>query len=71
MLNQAKNKRRLLFILPLVLILPATLLFDTLIYWTTRPTCLQCGNLLEFLKGASLSVFLVANVVGYKLKKKK
>jgi len=71
MLNQAKNKRKYLLFLPLVLVLPVTLLFDTIIYWTTRPTCLQCGNLLEFLKGASLSVFLVGNVVGYKLKGKK
>lgn len=71
MQNQDKkvNKNKL-FILPIVLIIPAVFLFDLLIYLFTRPTCLQCGNLLEFMKTGSLTIFLLTSV-GYQLTNKK
>ena len=61
--------KKAVFFLPILLILPFILAFDTLVYFITRPACLSCGNLLEFLKTASLTVFLLGGV-GYKLKKK-
>ncbi len=39
-------------------------------YVFTRPTCLTCGNLVEFLKTASLTVFILGNI-GYQFGKKK
>jgi len=61
--------KKLLFFLPILLILPFVIAFDSLIYFITRPSCLTCGNLVEFLKTASLTVFLLGSV-GYKLRKK-
>lgn len=69
--DRMKNqKNKILLILPVLLILPLVIAFDSLYYLITRPSCLNCGNLLEFLKGASLTVFLLGNL-GYKLKNKK
>ncbi|OGK23679.1 hypothetical protein A3A46_02020 [Candidatus Roizmanbacteria bacterium RIFCSPLOWO2_01_FULL_37_13] len=62
--------KKAVFFLPILLILPFVFAFDTLIYFITRPACLSCGNLIEFLKTASLSVALIGGVFGYKLKKK-
>ncbi|OGK15346.1 hypothetical protein A2774_03370 [Candidatus Roizmanbacteria bacterium RIFCSPHIGHO2_01_FULL_39_12c] len=62
-------KKALLF-LPTLLILPIVILFDSLMYMITRPSCMSCGSLTEFLKTASLSVFLLANT-GYKFQTKK
>jgi len=61
--------KKAVFFLPMLLILPFILAFDALVYFITRPACLNCGNLLEFLKSASLTVFLLGGV-GYKYKKK-
>ncbi len=63
-------KKFLLFV-PVLIILPLVIIFDTLLYFITRPACLNCGNLVEFLKNASLSVALIGSVVGYKLKREK
>lgn len=60
--------KKILLFLPILLILPFVIAFDSLMYFITRPSCLNCGNLVEFLKTASLSVFLLGNA-GYKLKK--
>lgn len=46
----------------LVLILPISFTFDSLNYWMTRPTCLNCGSLVEYLKTSSLSAAMVAAV---------
>ncbi len=62
--------KKIIFFLPLILVLPFVVIFDTLVYFITRPACLNCGNLVEFLKSASLSVFLLGGVIGYKFKKK-
>jgi hypothetical protein len=71
MQNQDKkvNKNKLL-ILPLIAVLPAILIFDVIIYFVTRPTCLACGNLLEFIKTGSLTVFLLGGI-GYQFRQKK
>lgn len=69
--NKMKTKNnRLILILPLLLILPIIITFDILYYFLTKPACLSCANVLEFLKGASLTVFLLGSV-GYKLNRKK
>lgn len=72
MYTQGKNNsiKRLFFILPVLLLVPFLVLFDSLIYFITRPSCLNCGNLIEFLKGASLTVFMLGNI-GYQLKSRK
>ncbi|OGK18097.1 hypothetical protein A2866_03140 [Candidatus Roizmanbacteria bacterium RIFCSPHIGHO2_01_FULL_39_8] len=61
--------KKALFFLPILLILPFIIIFDSLVYFITRPSCLTCGNLLEFLKTGSLSISLIGGVIGYKLKK--
>lgn len=63
-------KKALLF-LPVLLVLPFVIAFDSLTYFITRPSCLSCGNLVEFLKSASLTTFLISGIAGYKLKKEK
>jgi len=63
-----KFAKKTLFLLPVLLILPFVVIFDSLVYFITRPACLNCGNLLEFLKSASLTIFLLGGI-GYKLKK--
>jgi len=67
---ESKRKRWWL-IIPLLLILPLTLAFDAIAYLINGSTCLQCSNLLESFKTTSLSVFLIASFLGYKLTKKK
>ncbi|MBI4008938.1 hypothetical protein HY357_01780 [Candidatus Roizmanbacteria bacterium] len=59
-------KRFLLFV-PILLLLPVIVVFDTLMYFITRPACLNCGNLVEFLKSSSLTIFILGGI-GYKLK---
>jgi uncharacterized membrane protein len=55
---------------PLLFILPIIITYDVVIYFLTKPACLNCGNVIEFLKSASLTIFLLGGI-GYKLKKKK
>ncbi len=73
MYGDGKSKlkfKNFILIIPVLLVVPFLVLFDTVFYFITRPSCLSCGNLLEFLKGASLTVaFLVST--GYTLRKKK
>jgi hypothetical protein len=64
------KRKRWWLIIPLLLILPLTLAFDAIVYLMGRSACLQCSNLLEFFKTTSLSVFLIAGSLGYKLTKK-
>jgi len=61
-------KKKLLS-LTIFLLIPFIIIFDSLVYFLTRPACLNCGNLIEFLKNASLTVFLLGGV-GYKLRSK-
>lgn len=69
--NRDRNAlKKLLLTVPVFLILPLIIAFDSLIYLFTRPACLNCGNLLEFLKNASLTVFILSSV-GYQLGKRK
>lgn len=62
--------KKLLFTFPFLVVLPLILVFDSIIYFITRPSCFNCSNLVEFLKNGSLTVFLIGNV-GYQLKGKK
>ncbi len=66
-----KILKKALCLLPVLLILPFLLTYDSLTYFITRPTCLNCGSLLDFLKNASLTVFLLGGTIGYKLNKDK
>lgn len=63
-------KKTFLF-LPIILILPFIVIFDSLIYFITRPSCLTCWNLVEFLKTASLTTFILSSQMGYKFKNTK
>ncbi len=62
--------KKVFFFLPVLLVLPFIMVFDSLIYFVTKPSCLSCNTLPDFLKTASLSVFLLTNA-GYKLQGKK
>ena len=64
------NLKNFILIIPVLLVVPLLVLFDTVFYFITRPSCLSCGNLLEFLKGTSLTV-AVLTVTGYSFRKKK
>lgn len=66
---QDKKNHNKVLILPIFLVIPLVLIFDVLLYFITRPTCLQCTNVIEFLKTGSLTVFLLGNI-GYNLRKK-
>lgn len=70
MLYSMYGTKKILLFLPILLVLPFVIAFDSISYFLTRPSCLTCGNLLEFLKSASLTVFLLTGV-GYQLKGKK
>lgn len=61
MYAQDKNStlKRLFLFLPALLVIPFLVVFDTLVYFITRPSCLSCGNVIEFLKGASLTVYFI------------
>lgn len=62
--------KKIFVALGIFLIIPVIIVFDSLVYFLTRPACLNCGNLIEFLKNASLTVFLLAGL-GYQWKKNK
>jgi hypothetical protein len=52
---------------PLILIvalLPVLVAYDSVMYWLTRPSCLNCGSLGSFLQNGSLSVMMVSTYVG-------
>jgi hypothetical protein len=64
-----KTSTKLLRSLPIFLVLPFVALFDTLIFFITKPSCLTCSTLPDFLQTASLSMFLLTSI-GYKFVKK-
>lgn len=47
----------------LALLLPFLLAFDSVMYFVTRPTCLNCGSLGEYVRTSSLSVGMIAGIV--------
>ncbi len=59
---------KVLLSLPVFMVIPIVAIFDCIIYFVTRPACLTCNTLPEFLQTASLTVFLLSGI-GYTLKK--
>jgi hypothetical protein len=56
----------LLLIIPgllLALLLPFLLAFDSIMYMVTRPTCLNCGSLAEYVRNSSLSAVMVGGMI--------
>lgn len=51
-------------VLLLTLLLPFMLTFDSVMYFVTRPTCLNCGSLGEYVRTSSLSVGVIGAMVG-------
>ncbi len=54
-------------LVPLVIVvavLPFALSFDSLMYWLTRPSCLNCGSLVGFLQTNSLTAGMIVGLVG-------
>lgn len=49
-------------VLLLALLLPFMLTFDSVMYFVTRPTCLNCGSLGEYVRTSSLSVGVIAGM---------
>lgn len=52
----------------IMLVVPFSFIFDVLQYFITRPSCLTCNTLPDFLRTGSLTFFLLTSA-GYKLKK--
>ncbi|MBP9798217.1 hypothetical protein KBC70_03670 [Candidatus Woesebacteria bacterium] len=50
-------------VLLLALLLPFMLTFDSVMYFVTRPTCLNCGSLGEYVRTSSLSVGVIGAMV--------
>lgn len=68
---QYKNNHVFFRVIPLLvffLALPVILAFDSIMYFLTKPACLNCGSLIGFLQSGSLSVFLLTSITGYKFK---
>lgn len=62
-----KLKKIFFMIVPLLifsLLLPFLLAFDSIMYWVTRPTCLNCGSIADYLRTSSLSAGMAVGVVG-------
>jgi hypothetical protein len=53
-----------------IFLVPFVIIFDAIVYFVSRPSCLTCNTLPEFLRTASLTVFLLTTA-GYKFKKNK
>jgi NADH:ubiquinone oxidoreductase subunit 3 (subunit A) len=53
-----------------IFLVPFIVVFDAIVYFVTKPSCLTCSTLPEFLKTASLTIFLLTSV-GYKFRKDK
>ncbi len=49
-------------VLLLALLLPFLLAFDSVMYMITRPTCLNCGSLGEYVRSSSLSARIIAGM---------
>lgn len=50
-------------LLLLTLLLPFLLAFDSIMYWITRPTCLNCGSLGEYVRTSSLSAVMIGSML--------
>jgi len=44
----------------LILLLPMIIVFDFVYYWINRSSCLNCGNLFQFLTTSSLTIFILS-----------
>jgi len=62
--------KKVLLTVLMMSIIPFIIIYDSLFYLMTRPSCLNCGNLIEFLRNSSLTVLMISSV-GYKLSGKK
>lgn len=56
---------RLVPALILIVLLPFAVSFDSIMYWLTRPSCLNCGSLMGFLQTHSMTAGVVAGLVGH------
>lgn len=65
MQDAKKTSNQFLRSIPVFLVLPLIVIFDTLIYFITKPSCLSCNTLPNFLQTASLSTHLLTTI-GYK-----
>jgi hypothetical protein len=54
-------RRKLPFFL--IFLLPIIVIFDLFLYFLNRSSCLNCGNLIEFFKTGSLTVFLLSQIL--------
>ncbi len=52
-------------------LLPFLLSYDSIIYFLTRPTCLNCGSLVGFIQSHSLTAFMLTSLGGYTFLHKK
>ncbi|OGK57087.1 hypothetical protein A3J15_03675 [Candidatus Roizmanbacteria bacterium RIFCSPLOWO2_02_FULL_38_10] len=62
--------KKILLTVLIISLIPFIIVYDSLFYLMTRPSCLNCGNLIEFLRNSSLTIMLLSGV-GYKLNKNK
>lgn len=67
MKSEVPEQKAFLKYFPLIIILalmPLMLAYDSVMYWVTRPSCLNCGSLGSFLQNGSLSVMMVSKYIG-------
>lgn len=69
MQDAKKTSNQFLRSIPVFLVLPLVVVFDSLVYFITKPSCLSCNTLPNFLQTASLSMYLLTTL-GYKFLKK-
>lgn len=69
------NKKTSRLMLPLVVLflvlLPVACVYDVVMFLVTRPTCLNCGSLVDFFRTQGLSMMMVReslSSIGYRLK---
>ncbi len=62
--------KRLVSGLVVIILIPFIIVFDSLFYFITRPSCLNCGSIVEFLRSSSLTVMFLGSL-GYQFKKTK
>ncbi len=46
----------------LILFFPLIFLADFFLYFINRSSCLSCGNLIEFYRNGSLSIYVISNL---------
>lgn len=72
-MKEKQNKKLVFILLALVAFFiasPLLVAYDSIIYLLTRPTCLNCGDLVGFLRSGSLTASLFATTLGYQLKQR-